>query len=221
MIFIIDLDHTLLNTSRLKKEMAKSIKKFGIKEKLWKETYQTTVKKVKKAFDYNVKLHSQLIFQKTGIKASLIEKEFKSVLKKCYKFLYPDTKPFLKYLKNKKVKIILLTLGNINWQKEKIKNLNLQKYFNKIIFTYWHKRFLKLNLDEPPENWIFINDNLKEIKELKDNFPQSLFLRIKRKGARNVYLKKDQIKVETFSNLTQIKSFLERRFFKSKNKYFS
>lgn len=210
MTFIIDFDHTLFNTTRFKEELARSVKSLEIDRKLWFETYGKTIRQVKNAYDYNARTHSQILSKKTGIPAPIIEKRLKLVLPQSDKFLYPDTKNFLKFLKNKGGKIILLTLGNIEWQKEKIKNIKIKKYFNKLIYTYWHKKYLKIKLKENPNSWIFINDDPIEIKELKKIFPQSIFLRIKRREGKKFPKKINKIKVPTFSNLAKLKNYLNK-----------
>ena len=211
MTFIIDFDHTLFNTTRFKKELARSTRKLGIGPELWLSTYKKTIERVKDAYDYNARAHSQILSKKTGIPAPVIEKRLKLVLPKSEKFLYPDTKAFLKFLKNKGDKIILLTLGNIGWQKEKIKNIKIKKYFDKLIYTYWHKKYLKINLKSSPKNWIFINDDPGEITELKKIFPQSAFLRIERKEGKKFPKKIDKIKVPTFTNLNKLKIYLNKK----------
>lgn len=211
MTFIIDFDHTLFNTTHFKKELARSTRNLGIGPKLWLSTYKKTIKRVKDAYDYNTKAHSQILSKKTGIPAPVIEKRLKLVLPKSEKFLYPDTKAFLKFLKNKGNKIILLTLGNIGWQKEKIKNIKIKKYFNKLVYTYWHKKYLKIKLSDRPPNWVFINDDPIEIKELKKIFPQSIFLRIKRKEGKKFPKKIAKIRVPTFTNLKKLKIYLNKK----------
>lgn len=210
MIFIFDLDHTLYNTSRLKKAMMASVRSFGIDEKLWLETYQAVIRKNRRGYDYDVKKHSRLLAKTVNASGALIEKKQLAVLKRGRRFLYRDAENFLKFLRAKKIKLFLLTLGNVEWQKEKISHLKITKYFDKIILTYLHKKYLKFDFPGPRNKWIFINDNPGEIKELKAIIKDSFFLRIKRKGDEKTYDKKRQIQVPAFPDLIKLRSYLQK-----------
>ncbi|MDP3245327.1 MAG: HAD family hydrolase [bacterium] len=208
MIFILDFDYTLFDVSVFKKALSKSVKKLGIKQDLWQETYKKTLEQHKEACNYDVKKHSHLLGQMVAVDSFLIENEMRQVLARSQDFLYPDTEDFLRYLKNRGSKIVLLTLGNIAWQKKKIKDLKIKKYFDKFIFTARHKRHLKLKFNGSPRDWIFVNDNPREIQEMRPLFPKSVFLRLKRHGGKKFLSELEKISVPTFPDLKTVKKYL-------------
>lgn len=208
MIFVFDFDHTIFNASAFKKALSQSVRKFGISKKFWQETYKEIVEKSQEGYDYDVKEHSFLLGQGIGKDSRLLEKEMRRIVAQSHDFVYRDTEPFLRYFKSRKTTIVLLTLGNVAWQKEKIKGLKIKKYFDKFIFTARHKKYLKLNLADTPQSWVFINDNPREIKELMPLFSKSIFLRLKRRGGKKFLPEEEELNIPTFSNLSKLEKYI-------------
>lgn len=114
------------------------------------------------------------------------------LIKESSKYLFDDTIPFLKYLKNKNYQVIILTKGNLDFQKDKIINSHIDSYYDNIIVTSDHKG--KLDLDYT--NGIFIDDREEELESIKLKNPKRI-IAIKRSG--------DKIKnIETITSLNEL-----------------
>ena len=181
MIVIIDFDYTLFSTVKFYLAIKKSFKKIGVKECLFKETFE---KSKGKGMNYKPEKQIKLIVKSfPQVKENLLKKELKRTLRKASKFLYPDTKPFLKKWQNK-ADLILLSYGENRFQKEKIRNAKISSYFKKILITKDFskvsalKRILKSKKDQKV---IFVEDNPYALKETKKIFPNLITIKINRK----------------------------------------
>ena len=107
-------------------------------------------------------------------------------------YLFNDTIPFLKYLKNKNYQVIILTRGNLDFQKNKIINSHIDSYYDDIIVTSNHKGEIDLDY----ANGIFIDDREEEIESIITKNPKRI-IAIKRNG--------DKIKdIETITSLNEL-----------------
>ena len=113
-------------------------------------------------------------------------------------YLYSDAISFLEYLKKHNYNITILTKGNSDFQREKIFNAKLDKYYDKLIVTMRHKGLLLLNYSHS----IFIDDNPREIKSLLTRRPKKIIC------IRHINSKYHDIevsdKVDCYSSLTEI-----------------
>jgi len=164
MIIIFDLDYTLLDTKKFKAGLANaldlSIDDF---EKSYLENFKN------KKLNYNLEKHLKILKQKNTQK-------LKQFFKSLDQYLFPDSIKILKKLgsapvkarvKKNNNKLILLSFGNKEWQKQKINNLSIKDYFDKIILTDIDKAKILKTLQKTKEKILIINDNAREILEMK------------------------------------------------------
>ena len=163
----IDFDGTLFNSKIQYQRLINIFKKYNIEEEYIKELMKEEFYQKEKSFD---------ILTKKIIEDKNLNKNILKELNDIYKpdLIYPDVIPFLEKYQNK-YELILLTLGNIEYQEKKIKASNLSKYFKDIIITNKDKSKLNINY----ENSIFIDNNPKELEKFY-NSKASHLIRIKR-----------------------------------------
>lgn len=89
-------------------------------------------------------------------------------IKKSSDYIFSDTIPFLKYIKNKNYQVIILTKGNYDFQMSKIINSHIDLYYDDVIVTNKHKG----DLDIDYTNSIFIDDREEEIGSIKKRNPK-------------------------------------------------
>lgn len=164
MIIIFDLDYTLLDTKRQKKDLARAL---SVSWKDYQDSYTRhfTNKKV----NYNVYKHLSFLLQEELIEkkqAEQIRKKVRQVLDQGNRYLFSSAEKTLKELRKKEHKLILLSFGDKTFQKDKISKLKIKQYFSRIIVTNLCKS-TSLDFLKPDNNKIVIvNDNARETKKL-------------------------------------------------------
>lgn len=158
----IDFDGTLYNTTKLNKNFIHIFNKYNINTEY--------IKKLMNNYK-NYDILANKIIIDNNIDKSIYNEIFNLYSNN---LVYKDVIPFLeKYYK--KYELILLTLGNKEYQEKKINSSNLKKYFKDIIITDKDKS--KLNIDYT--NGIFIDNNPNELKKFY-NSNATYLIRIKR-----------------------------------------
>lgn len=164
MKIIFDLDYTLLDTKRFQDELA------GI---FSKEDYKSDYKRYFKDKGINFDFEKYLdILKSEGRIDSEREKELRlkigELTRNMDNYLYPNVENVLKHFKESGAELILITFGDKKWQEEKVRNLSITKYFDKIIFEEKDKgqsEYLR-SLGETNEKILIINDNPSEAEEM-------------------------------------------------------
>lgn len=202
----IDFDHTIFKTEAYKLALFRALNR-KVPRKLFNRAYETAIGTYEKGWKYTFDEHAKLISTHSVLTHEEIIKKFEKVNESANKLLYPETIPFLKWLKTLPVKTILLTFGSVNFQKKKIKYSGVIKYFDKVIYTQRHKHLINLGI-QLGDTAIFINDNLQEFHALKKRYPKAIFLLLdsrihKYKGMKNPF--------PVLHTLTQMKSHLVKK----------
>ena len=182
----IDFDGTLFNTTELYSNFINIFKKYNI-NKLDIDKIYSQEKSLDNA--------AYKIIEKYNLNPS-IYKELDKIYS--HNLVYKDVIPFLEQY-YKKYYLILLTLGNINFQEKKIKIANINKYFKDIIITEKDKS--KLNIDY--ENGIFIDNNPLELKKFYNSNAKYL-IRIKRKYDKYSKLTLDINNIPEFTSFDEL-----------------
>ena len=159
---IFDLDYTLFDETNYINEVIK-------KSKIFKSNDFNKIK-----LNYSLRINSKNIFKDILRKTNNYNKDNEKKIFNTFKKikiklkLYAGLKKLFIILKKKKIKIGILTNGNVIAQKNKIKTLNISRYFDKIIyckkmgFEKPNKKifFYILNkLNSDPKNSLFVGDN--------------------------------------------------------------
>ena len=173
MIFIFDLDDTLINTKKIKKE----IKKIFYQDDKFDYYYQKFLKKEKlfNFLNFLSFLKTEKVIEEKNIKK--LQKQHKDFLKNT-SLISQETKNKIKNI-GKNHDLILLTLGEKKYQREKIKSQKLDSYFKKIVITKEKKENSLNFLQNKKDTTYFINDKKAENKIIKKKFPHFHIIHIK------------------------------------------
>ncbi|MFH1286346.1 MAG: hypothetical protein ABII02_01180 [Candidatus Magasanikbacteria bacterium] len=171
-MFIFDLDYTLYRTDLVVRDMKQIFLGFGIDESLFLSSYRETINWSGKGygFDYSFEKHITFL-QKLGIIINMKDsvKKLETCIKKEY--LCEDAISFLQFLKIYDDPIVLLTAGNPDFQKMKVKKIGLEAYIDHAYYLHGNKDLFIRDMLDHEKRIIFINDNHKEnamVQEISD-----------------------------------------------------
>ena len=207
MKIIFDFDHTLFSAKQFYFALKKAFFKLGVKEKLFQETFEES-KGVGR--DYKPEKQFKLIHKtRPEIKIGKLKESFEKILKTAPKFLYNDVLGFLKKW-SKEADFILLSYGEEKFQKLKIENSGIKKYFKRVIITRdidKSKPFKKLFSEN--KKIIFVEDNPQALSKTKTSFPQIITVRINR-GEGKYSQKPNNLQVDfSIKNLKELEKILK------------
>lgn len=163
MKIIFDLDYTLLDTAEFKSKMAE------ILGENFKADYEKYFKS--KGINFNIDDYLLILKKNRGIDDENLKKMRSEIDELFYDiddYLKFGVENALEHFKKRGDELILLTFGYKQWQKKKVDNLSIKKYFDEIIFEDKDKsksEYLKL-LGEKDEEVLVINDNLSEAEQM-------------------------------------------------------
>lgn len=210
MKIVFDFDHTLFSTRSFYEALRVSFEKLGIARELFLETFEES-KQGKR--DYNPQKQFELILERKA-KVSLenaLKKTFQRILNKAEQFLYPDTLPALRNLK-KSFNLILLSYGQLRFQREKIKKSKIEKYFDEVLITKEiNKTFPIKKFLNNKEKTILVEDNPTALSEIKKTFPGVITIRINR-GEGKYAVEPDNPQIDfSIKNLKELGKILRER----------
>lgn len=164
---IIDFDDTLFDTAALKADLLVLFARFGVSvEKFW-ETYKMTYTQNDLAA-YNLGRHIDIICQELpNLDKKSLSAQAGAILKNGKRYLIDGAEDFLNKLRNLGVPLILFSLGDAEWQKQKVDSAGVAIFFHKVIFTGRKKtEVIQPLIKAAIGDIIFINDKIKETKEV-------------------------------------------------------
>lgn len=166
---IFDLDDTLYDTARFKKDIERVFVSRGFsKADVW-ESYK------KAGFDkgYTFEIHLQELAK---ICRDLEPVAFLPKLLALFKedYIFPWVIKTLKQLRNSHT-LVLLTLGEKGFQQLKIENADIKKYFDFIHITEKEKEKLLRHLNFQGKIY-FINNNVVENEKIRKHFPHFIVI---------------------------------------------
>lgn len=126
-VLVIDLDETLIATHRLKRDL------FVLAGSLGSRNYAKLYARKFRRRTFNLKRFSKILF-KDPKKQSVFEQQANWLLSRPKVYNYLGVEIFLKRLQ-KSHALILLTYGHRGFQKQKLRQSGLKRYFKKIIIT--------------------------------------------------------------------------------------
>ncbi len=168
----VDLDDTIFDTTQFKADMFEILSVFGVKADEFQKAYLKAGDLPKPGY-YNYTFEKQLeALREMGY---ILEDKIIISLNDLFNNDYKKdgAEDFLKSLQCVGKKIILLTAGNHFFQDKKIKNLDLTKYFDRVEIIDGGKDLILEKIELNKNKVLFINDNLRENKMIKEKFPQT------------------------------------------------
>lgn len=205
----VDLDDTLYNTYLLKEDIFSFFSACGVTREDYLKSYsQAVFGPVVGYFDYTFKKHADILRDLNyEIPDSTVE-ELNNLLNKNYND--SQAEQFLLDLKKISHKIILLTAGQQNFQQKKIDSTRFAKYFDQTIIIDGGKSQKILDVAGQANKILFVNDNLKENIQIKQDLPYVVVVAKKHK----VPWKEDNYKINNdlpyFDSLIEIKDYAVR-----------
>lgn len=204
----VDLDDTIFDTTQFKADMFEILSVFGVKADEFQKAYLKAGDLPKPGY-YNYTFEKQLeALREMGY---ILEDKIIISLNDLFNNDYKKdgAEDFLKSLQCVGKKIILLTAGNHFFQDKKIKNLDLTKYFDRVEIIDGGKDLILEKIELNKNKVLFINDNLRENKMIKEKFPQTEILSM----VNETYWTAEEYEkagLTYFQNLAEIKSYLEK-----------
>lgn len=206
-MFIIDFDDTLFDTHAFKEARLQAMLSLGIDEKLFWETYYEARNNNDGIFTYSDALHAQIL-AKYGYNEEEIIKFLHEITARAKYFLLPGAVEFLSFLKSLNRPMILLSLGDPNYQELKVKQTEVDKFFDRLFMIDKTKGDILSEIFslEKEEDSILINDKVEESLELTQDFPgMKVVLRQSPGVEEEKYINS---KLPYFKNLSDIKKYI-------------
>jgi len=208
MITISDLDYTLLDSSRFKKECLAPF--FDMTARAWEDQYEQNFKKPRINYSPRKQLE-RLSLSDDEITDRLAELK-KYLNQEFNRFLFPRVEETLDYLKAKSEKLILASFGDLEWQRLKVDCMRVNQqtatqYFDQIILEDKDKAGNEAIRSLKGREVLLINDKYNESQELLKTFGESARLYL----VKGPYSDGEQ---GAHDDLSEIKKFLEPEFIK-------
>ena len=161
----LDFDRTLFDTDHFYPEMEKIVVNNGINLELFND-YKDKLKD--RGFNPRLILDA---LKKEKVFDEKVYLEIDKMIEKSYQYLYDDVIGFLKEMQKQGYHLYILSMGNEEYQRKKIKCSGIIDYFDDIIVTLKLKG--ELNLDY--QHSIFIDDSLKEVESILARHPYRVY----------------------------------------------
>lgn len=172
-MFIVDFDDTLFNSFAFKNDRFEAVRQLGVPWELFLETYWQNRTNPDGTTSYTNERHAAALaahgFPEAKIARAFAESTEPRALRK---YLFPDTMPFLLFLRSTNRPVVLLSHGDPTFQELKVRGAGLHDLFDRIFFVDGPKASTVGTLlgevnDRPV--W-FINDKVGETQEICKEF---------------------------------------------------
>lgn len=163
MIYYVDFDRTIFDTKSFLEELYKILEEYHIPKEVF----------IKKSYDveeFNPYKILNLLKDEYQFTSNLFL-DIDRLIEKTKAFLYYDALVFVRDVKKKGNKLILLTRGDNDFQNDKIDNTGLRNIFDKVIITNDDKGNLDIDY-----RGIFIDDKIEELESILKRNPYKVFL---------------------------------------------
>ncbi len=174
-MYIFDLDDTLFDTHRFKQKRYESLARFGVTTEQYLETSQKAHRMDNGSFGYTNERHAEVLaalgFDKDRVLDALEATSMKEALQT---FLNEGAIECLEVVKTTGKPMILLSLGDPDFQELKATGCGVHTYFDRTFMvddTKLHVLQELFSKYSPKDAW-FINDKISETKELATHFPE-------------------------------------------------
>jgi FMN phosphatase YigB (HAD superfamily) len=125
---------------------------------------------------YSLDRHAEEMYRQSGSRQTL--DEMKRILREAFtdlrRYLFPDVLPFLEHAKAKGVRLYLLSFGNPEWQRYKVRGCRIEQYFDGVLFTAKDGGKAKLLLEHAGscEKVLMVDNNPGELDLIKEAAPE-------------------------------------------------
>lgn len=211
-MFIIDFDDTLFNTRPgFRAARIFALKQLGVLEELYDKTYLEARNSLTGELIYDNKHHAMVLakygFNETEVLLALNKTCEPTELER---HLFPDARFFLESLKKFNEPLVLLSLGQEEYQYLKVKNLGIARYFDRIFFVSYAKEkiFDEIIKNVSDKDIWFINDKINETQTIIAKYPFiKAVLKHSLAGTLDRYKESG---LSNFSTLTEIYNYVKK-----------
>lgn len=170
-MFIIDFDNTLFNTKLLVERIMQVFKDGGVDEIETLRSYRLSCYgEHGNNFGYSFANHLKVLSQ-DKYDTKLVEDNLNNLLN-FNDYNFDGVEEFLSFCRQQTDLMVLLTLGDDQFQRQKLANSGLEKFFDKIIIdNLCQKEKHVAQIADNKTPFYFINDNLLENKKIKNTLP--------------------------------------------------
>jgi len=171
-MFIIDFDDTIFDSYLFKHARLKALKKIGVSEELFWQTYREARNDAQGNCCYSDRRHAQVLAAK-GYGESDAFDALSSVTARMKDFLLFGVEDFLQSLKKLGQPMVLLSFGDPAFQEMKVRGSGIDKYFDRLFMVQDTKEHViqELMMATHDKDYWFINDKIDETLDLFKKFP--------------------------------------------------
>lgn len=172
----IDFDGTLFDTACFKEKIFKVFLDLGFNlEEIEKSYYDEC-----RDYLYNPKGQAKRLIKIREFDLEFATTQLHNAELYSSQCVYADSREFLEQIDREKYEVVLLTLGNIGFQKAKYDNSGLGKYFDDALFTKDQKWDFLENIITRDEKFILIDDRGDTCKAVSEKFSNAVTIEINR-----------------------------------------
>ena len=185
MKIFIDFDDVIFNTKRFRADFQNIFSQFGVTEDVFTDNYYnySPNKKNYPIKTYLLEKHLEKINQVVSLARPIIEKCLQAFLKDTRKYVFSDVESFLKNFSPSE--LFLISHGQQDFQRKKIKNAQLEKYFSAIKISSGQKsQDICPWVKKGKESKFFLDDRVHYLEEVKKCLPEIATILIQRPEGR-------------------------------------
>lgn len=176
MKIFIDFDGVLFNTGQMRDELFEILKNENFS---FEEINQAYVDECADG-NYRPDGHLKRLAEIHSFDQKLALNKIDQLIKNCKKYLFFDTIEVLGKLSKKYDELILLTLGDSDFQMAKIEACDISKYFSQVLDTQIPKWQFLQNIVDQNEEFIVLDDRDDNLIKIQEHFPKSKVVKMVR-----------------------------------------
>lgn len=187
MLIFLDFDDVLFNTRKFKDDYFDLFKKRGVTKDVFEKFYYDPLDK-RNTKSYSPVGHIRRVCRQSQLNYSEFEEDVMRFTQNTDRYVFNDT---IKFLENfSKKELCLISFSKTNFQKSKIFNSGITKYFNQIEIVDELKgkaieKIIKLKSSDISERIYFIDDRVEHLTDAKIKNPNIITIFLLRKEGRH------------------------------------
>jgi phosphoglycolate phosphatase-like HAD superfamily hydrolase len=198
----VDFDKTLFDTSQVKERLVRIFSQLGFSQSEIEQTY------IAESLDgkFNPEGQAKRLCDIRPFNIEIAELKIKSMIFDSNKLLYFDTIGFLDDVDRNKYEVNLLSYGDEDFQKRKVKHSGIIDKFDNIYITNIEKQIYLKDIVKSNEYFVVIDDRGDALEKISKKFPKSFMILIVR-NIENI-LRHEDFKGTWVRNLKQVLEYL-------------
>jgi len=198
----VDFDKTLFDTSQVKERLMRIFSQLGFSQSEIEQTY------IAESLDgkFNPEGQAKRLCDIRPFNIEIAELKIKSMIFDSNKLLYFDTIGFLDDVDRNKYEVNLLSYGDEDFQKRKVKHSGIIDKFDNIYITNIEKQIYLKDIVKSNEYFVVIDDRGDALEKISKKFPKSFMILIVR-NIENI-LRHEDFKGTWVRNLKQVLEYL-------------